>query len=62
MYLCKICGQTFEVRHYIRNHLIKVHHVDYDNLRGYFTVIDVRVPVDESEDLSDIEVELVYKE
>lgn len=62
MYQCNICGKTFEVKHYLRKHLMETHQIDYDKTRFYFTRIQVRVPIDESEDLSDIEVELTYKE
>jgi len=62
IYQCGICGKTFEFRKLLRKHLEIIHKTPVDKVERYIVDVMPRVPVDESEDLNDIEVTLVYKE
>jgi hypothetical protein len=62
IYQCKLCGKTFEFRKLLRKHLREIHKTPVDEIERYIIDVMPRVPIDESEDLSDIDVMLVYKE
>ncbi len=62
MYQCRICGNTFNTRKGLRKHLTFIHILSFNEMPYYIVEIKPRVPIDESEDINDIEVMLTFKE
>ncbi len=59
MYQCKLCGRTFEFRKLLRRHIQLFHNISVKEIERYIEDVKPRVPIDESEDLSDIDIVLV---
>lgn len=59
-YECIICGNVYSSARIAYRHLKAVHHVPNELTKRYVVKINQFDPIDEDEDLDDIEVELEW--